>query len=93
MINSQETAIKELDNQNSILLQNTISGQKLALEICKDNYSDAVSSSFQKWMSSTKRDQILKREHQLKANMEVIVNLRLKIKELDMENNGRVLKC
>ena len=36
-LDTQESAIQELNAQNKILVDNTISGQKLALSICSDN--------------------------------------------------------
>lgn len=63
-----------------------MSGQKLALEIVKDNYNDIKASFFQKWATFSKNSDIQQRQQKLKANMEIIVNLRLKIKEMHLEN-------
>lgn len=89
-LDTQESAIQELNAQNKILVDNTISGQKLALTICSDNWKKKVASSFQKWQAFNKRSQLEEKEYLLKSNMEIIVNLKLKIKELDLDNQDLV---
>ena len=46
----------------------------------------------QKWMAIYKRSKISEKEQKLKTNMELIVNLRLKIKELDLDNQDLIVE-
>lgn len=91
-IQYQTSTIQELQNQNQVLIDNTISGQKLGLSICSDNFKAKKESVFHHWASQIKKQNIKEKEDKLKANMEIIVNLRLKIKELDLDNQDLVIE-
>lgn len=45
---------------------------------------------FQTWSVNTKKQKLYLKEQRVKENMELIVNLRLKIKEMDLDNHDLV---
>lgn len=91
-IEDQQEATEELDTQNKILIENTISGQKLGLSIVKDNCDSATEKAFHQWTMRGKQQEFEKVQKTLKEHMELIVNLRLKIKEIDMDNQNLVIE-
>ena len=89
-VKQQKSAITELDTQNKVLVDNTISGQKLALSIWKSNFQTKKSNMFKQWNQANKQVKLEEKQKKLKENMELIVNLRLKIKEMDMDNQDLI---
>jgi predicted RNase H-like nuclease (RuvC/YqgF family) len=91
-LEAQKEAIEELDTQNHVLIDNTISGQKLGLSIIKDNCNATKEKAFHQWTMLGKQQEFIKVQKTLKEHMELIVNLRLKIKEIDLDNQNLVVE-
>ncbi|CAI2370290.1 unnamed protein product [Moneuplotes crassus] len=107
MVNKrQDETIYELEHQNKILIGNTISGQKMALLTFQDKYStvqkrlakkhdntrERVTKAFKTWARYTKSLKTAFKQEELKKNMELIVKLRLQIKEYDMSNQELIME-